>query len=132
MPDDVAVKDSILLHTKQLANIDEDDNDFDIDILAHINMAMLSLHQLGVGPTPPLVVVDKQQTWKDLIGDEATLHAVKTYFYYKTKLAFDPPPTAAGITSFDKMIEQLEYRLDVQVYSNTLRDKPQLEVDDDD
>lgn len=132
-PDEPDVANSILLHTKQLANIEPDDTDFDVDILSHIGMVIFTLNQLGIGPKPVLIVRDKTATWTDLLGnDEDTLQAVKSYFMFRTRLAFDPPSTSYAITSFEEQVKQLEYRLDVQVHSNKLRDNPPpLDEDDE-
>lgn len=107
--------DSILLSIKKLLGIDAVCDHFDTDVILHINSALMVLNQLGVGPPGGFVVTSNAETWSDFLGTNQTIEAVKTYVFLKVKLAFDPPQSSAAIESFNKMIAEYEWRLNVAV-----------------
>lgn len=105
--------DSILTSIKKLLGIDEEYTQFDNDIIMHINTVFLNLTQLGVGPEEGFLIEDDAATWGDFIGDSNQLQAVKTYVYLKVKLLFDPPLSSSVIESINRIISELEWRLNV-------------------
>ena len=107
--------DSILTSIKKLLGIDEEYAQFDSDIIMHINTVFLNLMQLGVGPAEGFLIEDDSATWNDYIGDSNQLQAVKTYVYLKVKLLFDPPLSSSVIESINRIISELEWRLNVAV-----------------
>lgn len=107
--------DSILVSIKKLLGIAEDYTQFDDDIIMHINSVFLNLTQLGVGPEEGFTIEDDTADWEDFIEDNAQLQAVKSYMYLKVKLLFDPPLSSAVIESTNRMIAELEWRLNVAV-----------------
>lgn len=107
--------DSILTSIKKLLGIEEDYIQFDSDIIMHINTVFLNLAQLGVGPTEGFMIEDDVASWYDFIGDSTELQAVKTYVYLKVKLLFDPPLSSSVVESMNRMISELEWRLNVAV-----------------
>ena len=106
---------SILTSIKKLLGIDEEYTQFDSDIIMHINSVFLNLTQLGVGPSEGFQIEDDSDTWEDFIGDSNQLQAVKLYVYLKVKLLFDPPLSSSVIESMNRMITELEWRLNVAV-----------------
>lgn len=106
---------SILTSIKKLLGISEDYTQFDADIIMHINTVFLNLTQLGVGPETGFRITDKFDIWEDFIDDTVQLEAVKSYMYLKVKLLFDPPLSSAVIESTNRMISELEWRLNVAV-----------------
>ena len=106
---------SILTSIKKLLGIDEEYAQFDSDIIMHINSVFLNLTQLGVGPSEGFQIEDDSDTWEDFIGDSNQLQAVKSYVYLKVKLLFDPPLSSSVIESMNRMIAELEWRLNVAV-----------------
>ena len=106
---------SILTSIKKLLGIDEEYTQFDDDIIMHINSVFLNLTQLGVGPSEGFLIEDDTATWEDFIGDSNQLQAVKSYMYLKVKLLFDPPLSSSVIESMNRMIAELEWRLNVSV-----------------
>jgi hypothetical protein len=106
---------SILTSTKKLLGIAEDYTQFDADIIMHINTVFLTLRQLGVGPDEGFMIEDKEMLWEDFLEDPTELQAVKTYMYLKVRLLFDPPVSSAVIESTNRMIAELEWRLNVAV-----------------
>lgn len=108
---------SILTSIKKLLGISEEYEQFDTDIIMHINTVFLNLTQLGVGPEAGFRIIDKTDIWSDFIDDAVQLEAVKSYMYLKVKLLFDPPLSSAVIESTNRMISELEWRLNVAVES---------------
>ena len=106
---------SILTSTKKLLGIAEDYTQFDADIIMHVNTVFLTLRQLGVGPDEGFMIEDKEMLWEDFLEDPTELQAVKTYMYLKVRLLFDPPVSSAVIESTNRMIAELEWRLNVAV-----------------
>jgi hypothetical protein len=111
---------SILTSTKKLLGLAADYTEFDVDIVMHINSAFATLHQLAVGPTNSLYIVDATSTWTEFIEGQLNINSVKSYIYFKVRLAFDPPATSFAITSMENMAKELEFRLNV-VMENILR-----------
>lgn len=107
--------DSILTSIKKLLGISEEYTQFDDDIIMHINTVFLNLTQLGVGPEEGFLIEDDVADWEDFIEDNAQLQAVKSYVYLKVKLLFDPPLSSSVIESMNRMIAELEWRLNVAV-----------------
>lgn len=109
--------DSILTSIKKLLGIAEEYTQFDDDIIMHINSVFLNLAQLGVGPEKGFYIEDDTTDWEDFIDIEnnAQLQAIKSYIYLKVKLLFDPPLSSAVIESTNRMISELEWRLNVAV-----------------
>ena len=106
---------SILTSIKKLLGIEEEYTQFDADIIMHINTVFLNLTQLGVGPSEGFLIEDDTAIWEDFIGDSTQLQAVKTYMYLKVKLLFDPPLSSSVTESMNRMIAELEWRLNVAV-----------------
>lgn len=104
---------SILTSIKKLLGIAEDYEHFDSDIIMHINTVLMILTQLGVGPKEGFSITDKSYTWDDFVDDVTQIEAVKSYVYLKVKLLFDPPLSSAVIESTNRLISELEWRLNV-------------------
>ena len=109
--------DSILTSIKKLLGVSEDYTQFDDDIIMHINTVFLNLTQLGVGPEEGFYIEDDSAEWSDFadIESKMPLQAVKSYVYLKVKLLFDPPLSSSVIESMNRMIAELEWRLNVAV-----------------
>ena len=105
--------DSILTSIKKLLGITEEYEHFDADIIMHINTVFMILNQLGVGPANGFSIKDKSAVWSDYISDEENLEAVKTYMHLKVKLLFDPPSSSAVMECTNRMISELEWRLNI-------------------
>lgn len=105
--------DSILESIKKLLGIAEEITDFDTDIIIHINSVLMVLNQLGIGPSDGFYIKDDTAVWKDFIGDDTSIEAVKTYVYLKVRLIFDPPLSSAVTDAINKNISELEWRLNV-------------------
>lgn len=88
---------------------------FDDQIIMHINTVFQILYQLGVGPSTPFTIADNTAVWSDFTSDIAELSMVKTYVGLKVQQMFDPPQGGAVAEAAKRMIDELEWRLNVQV-----------------
>ena len=104
---------SILVSIKKLLGISEDYDYFDQDIVMHINAAFMVLTQLGIGPSEGFLITDDTDTWSDFIDDSTNLGSIQSYVYMKVKLMFDPPQNSFTVDSMTKLVNELEWRLNV-------------------
>ena len=104
---------SILTSIKKLLGITEECEDFDTDIIIHINSAFMVLTQIGVGPSDGFTIKDKTSIWSEFMPDGSNLESVKSYMYLKVKVLFDPPTSSAAMESSSRMISEFEWRLNV-------------------
>lgn len=114
---------SILTSIKKILGIPEEHEHFDADIIMHINSVFMILQQLGIGPDDGFSIKDKTTTWSDYLNDSKHLEAVKSYIGYKVRLMFDPPSSSAITESINRLISELEWRLNVAVENNTTREE---------
>lgn len=108
------MEESILNEIKQMLGINDPEyNVFDTDIKVAINAAIGILNQLGIG-VEGFFLTTSTQTWKDLLGeDNLGFQVVKEYIFLKTKVVFDPPTASFVLDSYNSIIKELEYRLNV-------------------
>lgn len=105
--------DSILTTIKKLLGIDEICDHFDSEIITHINSVFSILNQLGVGPPEGFVITSNVEKWSDFLSNKRTIEFVKSYTHLKVKLIFDPPQSSAAIESTNRLISELEWRIQV-------------------
>lgn len=104
---------SILTSIKKMLGITEEYEHFDGDLIIHINSVLAILTQLGVGTKEGFKIIDKNDRWSDFIQDTNKLENVKSYVYLKVKLIFDPPQSSIVIEATNKLISELEWRMNV-------------------
>lgn len=109
--------DSILTSVKKLLGITEECTDFDADIIMHINSTLMILTQIGVGPPEGFFIEDDSAFWDDFVDDIKQLGAIKTYVYMRVRLMFDPPSSSAVMEAMNRIISELECRLNLAVES---------------
>lgn len=108
--------DSILDLTKKALGIHPSATAFDPELIMHINSVFGVLHQIGAGPSNEWFSIDDSTaTWRDFFGEVPNMNMIKTYMYLKVRLLFDPPATSFALESFQQNIEQLEWRIMVQM-----------------
>lgn len=107
------VTDSVLTSIKKMLGILEEYEQFDSDLIMHINSTFSILNQLGVGPSKGFMIEDKNTAWSDFILDESKMMLVKSYMFLKVKLLFDPPLSSAVLECYKKQIDEYEWRLNV-------------------
>jgi hypothetical protein len=106
--------DSILTSTKKLLGILEEDENFDVEIMMHINSVFMTLSQLGVGPSKGFSIKDKSTTWAEFVNEDHQLYSsLPSYMYAKVRLIFDPPLSSAVLESLNRIISEFEWRLNV-------------------
>lgn len=105
---------SILNSVKKVLGLPESDSSFDLDIVMHINSALATLTQIGVGPDEGFAIEDDSATWDAFIGDQPKYATVKTYVYLKVRLVWDPPGTSYALESMKEQIDELVFRLNVE------------------
>lgn len=105
---------SILTSIKKLLGISEEYTHFDQDIIMHINSALFTLTQLGVGPSAGFSIDDAENVWDDFV-DISRIEAVKTYVYLNVRLVFDPPTSSTVIDAMNRRLKELEWRLNAAV-----------------
>lgn len=105
---------SILTSTKKLLGIEKEYVHFDLDILTHINSALDTLHQLGVGPSPAVMIEDAEAEWDTFFEGNKNISSVKSYIFARVRLLFDPPTTSFAIDALKTQILELEWRLNVE------------------
>jgi len=104
---------SILTSIKKMLGIVEEYTHFDADLIMHINSVFAILTQIGVGPSEGFSIEDDTDVWTDFIQDNKRLESVKSYTYMKVKLLFDPPLSSSVIESMNRIISELEWRIQV-------------------
>lgn len=92
---------------------------FDDQIIIHINSVFQILYQMGVGPTTPFSIDDNTSVWSDFTSNISELAMVKSYVGLKVQQIFDPPQGGAVAEAAKRMIDELEWRLNVQVDPDT-------------
>ena len=104
----------ILQDIKKMIGPSEIYDQFDKDLVIHINSVFTILQQLGVGPKTGFSITESgNETWDDFIeGIEDTniFQMVKSYMYLKVRMQFDPP-TGSVSTTFQEQIKEYESRL---------------------
>lgn len=105
---------SILTSVKSMLGISEEYEHFDNVLIMHINSVLMILSQVGIGPSTGFAITDKFQTWSEFISTEDyRFESVKSYVFMKVKLLFDPPTSSAVLASTERLISELEWRLNV-------------------
>ena len=112
--------DSILTSIKKLLGIMEEYDHFDNDIIMHINTALMTLSQIGVGPETGFLITNDEATWADFLRSATNIEAVKSYIYLRVRILFDPPSSSSVIEAMNRQIQELEWRLNIQVDKEVL------------
>ena len=116
------MEDSILLSVKQYLGLEAEYTVFDRDVLMAINSALMVLEQLGISSDQVPSVSDYQATWSVLASKipGVNLGMLRSYVYGKARLLFDPPASSFGLSSLEKQVQEMEWRLNVQVETPAL------------
>lgn len=114
---------SILETIKKPLGINEDVTYFDPDLTMHINTAIFTLTQLGVGPKEGFYISGPQEVWGDFLEDDSMLKSIETYIYIKVRLLFDPPINSFTIEALNKYATELEWRINVTVEGGDTDDR---------
>lgn len=113
---------SILKSIKKLLGISDEETHFDTDLIMHINSTFSILHQLGVGPDKSFSIDGDTETWNNFIEDDTDFNDVRTYMYLKVRLIFDPPSSSAVMSSMERQISELEWRLSAEAFAKSVEE----------
>lgn len=104
---------SIISSIKGYVGISDVDTAFDQDIVLHINTAFSTLYQLGVGKGSPYrIASDEKSSWTELFSDYPNcIDFIKEYTFLRVRLLFDPPTNSYIMDSLKQTIQEMEYRL---------------------
>lgn len=105
---------SILNDIKHVVGIPEEETSFDTDVIMHVNTALATLNQIGVGPVGGFQITGPNEKWEDFVP-EVILNSVKSYIYFEVRLMFDPPKTGFELGSIERQRTELQFRLQVAV-----------------
>lgn len=109
--------DSILNSIKKLLGPSELYDNFDTDIIMHINSTMTSLSQMGIGPKSGFSITGPDETWDDYIQGDLRYESVKQYIYLSVRTVFDPPTSSAMMDFMKEKMKELEWRLNLTAES---------------
>lgn len=101
---------SILNDVKHNLGLLEGDNSFDADVMMHINSAIATLTQLGVGPVEGYEISGADNKWDEFVDDKR-LNSVRSYIFLKVTLMFNPPGTGFVLASYERQIQEMEFRI---------------------
>ena len=108
------MEESILNSVKKaLVGIATDYDAFDDQLIMHINSVFQILYQMGVGPSVPFVIEDASAVWSDFSNDISELSMAKSYVGLKVQQIFDPPQGGAVAEAAKRMIDEMEWRMQV-------------------
>ena len=97
-----------------MLGIEEDDTDFDLDVIALINGAFSTLWQIGIGPEAGFMISDRSTTWDSYLTDVNQLSSAKCYIYDRVKLVFDSNTSPSFVvTELRKDMEEHYWRLSI-------------------
>ena len=105
------MEESILKTIKQLIGCPDDFEQFDLDLIVHINSAFATLTHLGVGPKEGYRITGADNAWSEFEDDAKKLSLIKDYVYIKTRLLFDPPISGSLMDSLKEQLKEMEWRL---------------------
>ena len=115
MNDEDDISNSILLSVKKMLGIPPEHDQFDPEIIIHINSVFSILTQLGVGSDEGFSIKDSTASWSDYIPEGKAVEDIKTYMYLKVRLIFDPPQSSAAIDAMKQLASEFEWRINVGV-----------------
>lgn len=106
---------SILEHIRDSVGLTKDNEEFDTELINHINMSIVKMHQNGV-PINKFRIT-KDTTWGDLLTDPQAVVSsehiglIPTFMSLNVKLLFDPPPPSSvefHVRSMDELLWRLK------------------------
>lgn len=110
--DNKAIMDSILNSIKKLCGISEEDDSFDVDIIIHINSALMILNEIGIGPDGGYYIESADETWDQYVPDNRFISkAIQSFVYIKVKLVFDPPASPTVVDALTSSADEYASRI---------------------
>lgn len=87
-------------------------NVFDADLILHINSILAVLKQLGVEVAVTSITEDT--TWTEALPTISDIEDAKTYMLLKVRMIFDPPTSSIATESFNRVIDEYEWRVHIE------------------
>lgn len=107
MSETISVEESILKSIRDSIGNDPEDSSFDGELVMHINSALMTLNENGIGNV--IQVKDETSKWVEFC-EEDYLVACRTFVYLRTKMLFDPPPPSL-INYWNSAVDENLWRL---------------------
>lgn len=123
------MEESILKTIKQLIGCPDDFEQFDLDLIVHINSSFATLTHLGVGPKEGYRITGADNAWSEFEDNAQKLSLIKDYVYIKTRLLFDPPTSGSLMDSLKEQLNEMEWRL-YMIYDPISEDDEKGKSDD--
>lgn len=103
----------ILYSVKKQLGQPPESTEFDVDLIIHINSAINTLSQLGIGPEEGFIVESNDETYEDYLGEDYLGRGmVSLYIFYMTKLGFDGSDLPSTLVQLlNQKTKELEWRL---------------------
>lgn len=111
------MEESILNSIKNMLGSENEYDAFDKELMIYINSAFNVLLQLGVGPETGFYITSTEEKWSDFISDITKFNMVKSFVYLRVKLSFDPNQNSNITQQYNKELDELTWRLNVQAES---------------
>ena len=114
------MNESILNSVKECIGLGEDYivPGFDATLEMEINAGFSELHQLGVGPDDGFYITGNVESWNEFIEDGRVQSLAREFIFLRAKVVFDPPQSSTVLESFKQRIEELKWRINVEVDKN--------------
>lgn len=123
---------SILGTIKKMLGLDLEYTIYDQDIMVFINSYIEELVQIGVG-NANFSVTGHDQTWFEFLGaNSGKYDGAKSYIYYKTRLAFNPPANSFVVSAYQDLIKETAWRLSIDADMERLNAENAENSEDDD
>lgn len=110
----MAARTSILDTIKEACGVVMEYDVFDPQLIADINSALSTLHQLGYGPADGFEVTGTSETWNMLIKSKR-FNFIKQYIILKVHLMFDLPTSSIAVEQMNKQVDEYEWRIRSEV-----------------
>lgn len=119
-----APDDSILNSVLSALGMDPTYEEYNPDIILHINSVFNTLTDLGVPPANGFEITDATSKWQDYLQGNKRLNECKTYMVNRLRLIFDPPKMGYLVQALKDQIKEAEFRINVNAEQTTPQEGP--------
>ncbi len=103
---------SILSDIKRSLGVEPDVDEYDVDILMHLNSTLAVLYQVsGTNSGSVPYVTDDSVEWDALIDPTGQTAMIRSYIHISVRLLFDAPNTSFAINALKEQKTEYEWRL---------------------
>ncbi len=104
---------SILETIKQMLGITREAEEFDNELVTHINSTFMPLSQLGVCDED-FCITGYNEVWSDFSDKPSLVETAKAFIALKVRMVFDPPASTVVSDAINARLSELEWRLNIQ------------------